>query len=155
MAYMNNFEVLVYLYLGLTLSTLFYPVTLFFRVAFVNALFMLLAASVLVLIGYDLGIYLSTVAWGERLKDIYILFGVGTLWLLILRFNGQYSLLDALFLGFYPVLAAYTVASVAFTSHLGSIIDIGIFLFIYGSFVYQKTIVEAFFAVKFMGDDFY
>ena len=153
--FLTNFEVLIYLYLGLTLSTLFYPVEIFFRVAFVNALFMIFITALLVLMKFDMGIYLTVLQMNDKLKDIYILFGMGTLWLLILRFSGQFSLLDTLFLGFYPMLAIYTVASVSFLSYFGSIINIGLFLFIYGSFVYQKTIVEAFFAVKFMGDDFY
>lgn len=150
----TNFEILIYVYLGLTLSTLLYPVELFFRTAFVNLLFMILLSAILVLYKYDLGYLYSSGALDKDLKDIYILLGIGSVWIIILRFTGQYSLLDTLFLGFFPVLAAYTVPSVVFISYFGSIINIGIFLFIYGSFVYNKTIVEAFFAVKFYGDRF-
>ncbi len=150
----TNFEILVYLYLGLTLTTLLYPIELFFRVAFTNLLFMILVSAILVLYQYDLGYLYTSGAFDKGLKDVTILFGIGSVWILVLRYTGQYSLLDTLFLGFYPVLAAYAVPSVLFISSLGSIIDIGIFLFIYGSFVYNKTIVEAFFAVKFYGDRF-
>ena len=150
----TNFEILILVYLGLTLTTLLYPTVLYFRVAFANLLFMILATALLVLYGYDLGYDLSSGAFYGNLKDVYILFAVGTVWLLILRFTGNYSLLDTLFLGFYPALVLYALLSVWLTSSFGSIIDIGLFLFLYGSFVYNKTIVEAFFAVKFYGDRF-
>ena len=150
----TNYEILIYVYLGLTLTTLLYPVELFFRTAFVNLLFMILLSAILVLSKYDLGYLYSSGVFDKDFKDMYILLGIGSAWILILRFTGRYSLLDTLFLGFYPVLVAYIVPSVLFLSYLGSIINIGIFLFLYGSFVYNKTIVEAFFAVKFYGDRF-
>ena len=150
----TNFELLVYLYLGLTLTTLVYPVELYFRVAFVNLLFMVVVSALLVLYSYDFGFAFSFGILQGRLKEIYILLGVGTVWLIVLRWMGRYSLLDTLFLGFYPLVAAYAIPSALFISYLGSIITIGVFLFMYGSFVYNKTMVEAFFAVKFYGDRF-
>lgn len=73
-----------------------------------------------------------------------------------MRLNDAYdSLLDTLFLGFFPVLVVYFFPSVVFISDMGSIIDVGLFFILYGSFIYNKTIVEAVFAVKFMGNDFY
>ena len=145
---LSNFDTLIYIYAFITLGTFFYPPSQWFRVAFLNVLFMFLVIVGIFMFKYDLvspNINID-ILYGKKEIEIYSwVFGIMISWMLFLRFNKQEEMLNLLFLGFFPFFSLYVIFTPHFISDNSSILISLLFFFvIYGAFTYQKAIVLAF-----------
>jgi len=151
---LTNFEAYIYIYLAITMGTLIYPIQLWFRVNFVNFIFMILLASGIQFLNIDI----SNI--GFIFNDGYIKLFLTIVVLIVLgityfRFSSNISLLDSIYLGVLPYSVIYFLFfsamsnSVIVTDYVTPII---IYVFVYGIITYKKMIFVLPFAVKGMSD---
>jgi len=145
---LTNFDTLIYIYGFITLGTFFYPPSQWFRVAFLNAVFMFLVIAGIFMFKYDLLSTNVSIDYLYDKKEIEVyswILGIMVSWMVFLRFTKQDELLNLLFLGFFPFFSLYIIFTRNFMDDNTSILVAFLaFAVIYGAFTYQKAIVLAF-----------
>ena len=151
----TNFDALLLIFIFITAVGALSPVSQYFRNVLVNFLFMGALLFSIMKFGLDLTLYInmeSILAFSDSLIQIGLIFGLTAVFL---RFRGDESLYDTLFLGFGPYLVMFMGVIIGIGGDKYSDVSFiftGLLIFFYALFILKKLSISMFFSIKRIGD---
>ena len=157
---LTNFNILSYIYLSITIGTLIYPIKLWFRVSFVNFIFMVILSAFTLFFqtNFDQLLIFLNIFDDDNILFIVTILSIFIAVAIYFTINKNISLLDSLLLGFLPFFVVFDFMFVFFRwiyhIDINIIIVFALFFLFYGMFIHQKLLWSLPFSVKGMSDKY-
>jgi len=152
---LTNFDTLIYIYIAMTMGTLIYPVQLWFRVNFVNFIFMTLLASFVLMTKIDISWILNQEKFfsSQNIEFLMINISIAVIGITYFRVNQEIVKLDGLFLGYLPFIFFFEIILLLVKGDTMDmfLLNMGFFS-LYSVFIYEKLMFILPFSVNSMAN---